>query len=151
MSVKEGGHSVNAGKISMIDFSQIVRQITTGSPGRGHCNKFFPFTHGQLKEFDPDTYQVFQHIWGIIACWEDPADAQMNKLSCKGCITPPSFCGIKRGTKKKASHIVEPSILLKPSASFNESLTGTSVCESSIDTTTDQEGFSEDAITVRFY
>mmetsp|Transcript_22569 Transcript_22569/g.62734 ORF Transcript_22569/g.62734 Transcript_22569/m.62734 type:complete len:566 (+) Transcript_22569:124-1821(+) len=38
-----------------------------------HCNKFFPFTSGQLKRFDPKTYKALHYIWTrVIAQWKDP-------------------------------------------------------------------------------
>jgi hypothetical protein len=36
------------------------------------CNKFYPFTHGQLKNFDYHTFKVFDDLWKKIASWEDP-------------------------------------------------------------------------------
>lgn len=39
---------------------------------KGHCNKFFPFTRGQLKVHDPVTFAVFQQLWKEIEQWEDP-------------------------------------------------------------------------------
>lgn len=37
-----------------------------------HCNKFYPFTRGQLKAMDRDLYHDFEHIWEVqIAEWQD--------------------------------------------------------------------------------
>jgi len=37
-----------------------------------HCNKFYPFTRGQLKRHDHDTYQTIDSLWKDIAKWNDP-------------------------------------------------------------------------------
>ncbi|KAL7560947.1 hypothetical protein ACA910_022435 [Epithemia clementina (nom. ined.)] len=38
-----------------------------------HCNKFYPFTRGQLRQHDPQTYAAFHYFWKvIIAQWKDP-------------------------------------------------------------------------------
>jgi len=58
---------------------------------RGHCNKFFPFTRGQLKRFDPHTFAVFQQLWAEIADWDDPLE-QSNTSECKGCVSFPLPC-----------------------------------------------------------
>mmetsp|Transcript_20771 Transcript_20771/g.42566 ORF Transcript_20771/g.42566 Transcript_20771/m.42566 type:complete len:429 (-) Transcript_20771:112-1398(-) len=36
-----------------------------------HCNKFFPFTKGQLRRYDPRVYKCFVRLWQYIECWED--------------------------------------------------------------------------------
>uniref|UniRef100_A0A7S2Y986 Uncharacterized protein n=2 Tax=Entomoneis paludosa TaxID=265537 RepID=A0A7S2Y986_9STRA len=37
------------------------------------CNKFFPFTSGQLQRFDPRLYQAMHHYWTTdVALWKDP-------------------------------------------------------------------------------
>jgi hypothetical protein len=38
-----------------------------------HCNKFYPFTRGQLRHHDPVLYEAFHNIWKDIADWDDPA------------------------------------------------------------------------------
>lgn len=37
-----------------------------------HCNKFYPFTRGQLYVHHPSTFMALQDIWDEIAKWEDP-------------------------------------------------------------------------------
>ena len=39
--------------------------------GEGHCNKFQPFTAGQLCEHDPALYRRMAAIWDSIAKWQD--------------------------------------------------------------------------------
>mmetsp|Transcript_25029 Transcript_25029/g.35017 ORF Transcript_25029/g.35017 Transcript_25029/m.35017 type:complete len:158 (+) Transcript_25029:767-1240(+) len=39
-----------------------------------HCNKFFPFTKGQFKNHDPDTYKAFLMLWSEIGKWDDDDD-----------------------------------------------------------------------------
>jgi hypothetical protein len=41
-----------------------------------HCNKFFPFTSGQQKRFDPDLHEEMGRIWSYIAQWNDPREAR---------------------------------------------------------------------------
>ncbi len=36
-----------------------------------HCNKFFPFTKGQLRRYDPRVFKCFMRLWQYIECWED--------------------------------------------------------------------------------
>ena len=38
------------------------------------CNKFYPFTRGQFREHDIETYQVIRDLWREIEIWEDPED-----------------------------------------------------------------------------
>jgi len=70
---------------------QGLQNIVTGGRayGHGHCNKFFPFTHGQLKEYDPVTFAALQHLWADIADWEDPLCPTPAK--CEGCLSLPFF------------------------------------------------------------
>jgi hypothetical protein len=35
------------------------------------CNKFYPFTSGQLKHYDPATYEEMEQLWREIARWDD--------------------------------------------------------------------------------
>jgi hypothetical protein len=37
-----------------------------------HCNKFYPFTRGQLQHYDPGLYVGIQNIWRDIVMWDDP-------------------------------------------------------------------------------
>ena len=46
--------------------------------GVKHCNKFYPFTRGQLKYHDRATYDVMEKLWTEdIANWEDPNDHRL--------------------------------------------------------------------------
>jgi hypothetical protein len=38
-----------------------------------HCNKFFPFTRGQLESFDTDAFLNIRRIWQQIEQWNDSA------------------------------------------------------------------------------
>ena len=42
------------------------------SPCLIHCNKFYPFTSGQLKYHDPSTFCVIEKLWKEVAEWADP-------------------------------------------------------------------------------
>ncbi|CAB9524751.1 Transmembrane amino acid transporter protein [Seminavis robusta] len=38
------------------------------------CNKFYPFTRGQLREHDKGSFLVISDLWRQVAQWEDPMD-----------------------------------------------------------------------------
>lgn len=46
-----------------------------------HCNKFFPFTKGQLRLYDPRVYKCFEKIWQYIEGWEDK-----DTKRCESCV-----------------------------------------------------------------
>jgi hypothetical protein len=48
-----------------------------------HCNKFYPFTSGQLLYYDPATYQNIHNLWDEIGRWRD--DANDTERLYKGC------------------------------------------------------------------
>jgi hypothetical protein len=52
------------------------------------CNKFFPFTRGQLRHHDIETYRVIQELWCDIEQWDDPMDDRICRCATKG-----FFCG----------------------------------------------------------
>ena len=43
-----------------------------------HCNKFFPFTRGQLKAYDPTLHNAIQELYQEIVMWDDPEDTRHN-------------------------------------------------------------------------
>jgi len=43
-------------------------------PSLPHCNKFFPFTRGQLQQFDPPLMKAFEELWEFISDWEDESN-----------------------------------------------------------------------------
>lgn len=45
------------------------------------CNKFYPFTRGQFRHYDPDLFAEFERLWKAIEAWEDPQNAK----KCFGC------------------------------------------------------------------
>lgn len=47
-----------------------------------HCNKFYPFTSGQLQYYDPMQSADMETIWNDIAMWEDPKE---DRVYCSGC------------------------------------------------------------------
>jgi hypothetical protein len=59
-------------KLGHVDPIFQERAISTGCRAIVHCNKFYPFTRGQLKHNDPDLFRAMQELWREIACWEDP-------------------------------------------------------------------------------
>lgn len=48
--------------------------FSRNAPSIPHCNKFYPFTRGQLQHHDPATLQVMIKLWTDIADWEDPTN-----------------------------------------------------------------------------
>eukprot|EP00980_Cylindrotheca_fusiformis_P011281 scaffold2597_cov116-Cylindrotheca_fusiformis.AAC.9 len=64
--------------------------ISTNCRGVAHCNKFYPFTRGQLRYHDPDLFCAMQGLWREIARWKDPeAEA---KSRCSLPLLPVLFC-----------------------------------------------------------
>jgi hypothetical protein len=51
-----------------------------------HCNKFYPFTSGQLQYHDPDTYCMISMLWNEIAMWEDPVDDDAQNFRLCDCL-----------------------------------------------------------------
>lgn len=45
------------------------------------CNKFYPFTSGQLMLYDPLTYSAISQLWREISKWNDPIDTDVS-VSC---------------------------------------------------------------------
>jgi hypothetical protein len=58
------------------------------APVQGHCNKFYPFTAGQLHAHDPELYRRMAALWEIIAAWRDGGDARDEACCVKACWTP---------------------------------------------------------------
>ena len=50
-----------------------------------HCNKFYPFTRGQLSEYDPDLFEAMKYLWQTIEEWDDcDNDESCFELGCLG-------------------------------------------------------------------
>jgi hypothetical protein len=47
-----------------------------------HCNKFYPFTRGQLRYYDPELLCGIRALWREISMWDDPRKARSQ--SCCG-------------------------------------------------------------------
>lgn len=49
-----------------------------------HCNKFYPFTRGQLKSHDPDLLALLSEVWVDIAEWDDESldDSKQGIFAC---------------------------------------------------------------------
>lgn len=57
-----------------------------------HCNKFYPFTRGQLKYHDPDTFRTIESLWQEVSDWEDPWHNEAEDGLCRrapGCFLFP--------------------------------------------------------------
>jgi hypothetical protein len=46
-----------------------------------HCSKFFPFTRGQLRRYDPRVFKCFVRLWQFIENWED-----FERKRCYDCL-----------------------------------------------------------------
>lgn len=58
-----------------------VINFCRGHEKNGHCNKFYPFTGGQLQFYDPSLYNEFKALWSDIAQWDDPRHHEENFCS----------------------------------------------------------------------
>lgn len=67
------------GKVSCAGRCRIFAR-TDSSVILPHCSKFFPFTKGQLRRYDPRVFKCFVKLWQYIEGWEDP---EMNR--CYSC------------------------------------------------------------------
>ena len=57
----------------------------------GHCNKFYPYTRGQLEYHDPATFRTLEALWEEIAAWKDPWASSQTEAFCSrapGCWWP---------------------------------------------------------------
>mmetsp|Transcript_24812 Transcript_24812/g.58881 ORF Transcript_24812/g.58881 Transcript_24812/m.58881 type:complete len:87 (-) Transcript_24812:143-403(-) len=65
----------NAKKTSaslMIDISFQDTAVRQNCANVKHCNKFYPFTRGQLRFYDKELHDSMQSIWKTISSWDDP-------------------------------------------------------------------------------
>ena len=58
--------------------------LRTSYDATPHCNKFYPFTSGQFRHYDPLLYSEIQKLWCDVAAWEDPYDST-NNIVCATC------------------------------------------------------------------
>jgi hypothetical protein len=51
-----------------------------------HCNKFYPFTRGQLKRHDPELFEDLHNLWREVSMWDDPfASVRTKKRMARAC------------------------------------------------------------------
>jgi hypothetical protein len=50
-----------------------------------HCNKFYPFTRGQLRQHDKATFETMEMLWEEIAAWKDPLNSDEDSGSTMCC------------------------------------------------------------------
>ena len=60
-------------KIRMIDPEWQQAALGRGCRDVKHCNKFYPFTAGQLKHHDPALFREIHNLWNEISMYDDPA------------------------------------------------------------------------------
>lgn len=100
---------------------------------KGHCNKFFPFTHGQLKRHDPETFAVFQQLWKEIEQWEDPIIAVENDIiPCMKSVSKKSGCWTTIPTWHRCKIMVSDACQ-NPSINISEKCIATIIRKSSKD------------------
>ena len=63
------------------------RLLDPVTPEKGHCNKFYPFTSGQLLDHDPELYQRMALLWDTIAAWKD-SEKDASLCCTRDCWTP---------------------------------------------------------------
>jgi len=63
-------------------WSSLLQILNRSSALTSHCNKFFPFTRGQLEHYDLDTFLIFQKLWFDISEWDDPDSEKSDSTSC---------------------------------------------------------------------
>ncbi|GFH44445.1 hypothetical protein CTEN210_00919 [Chaetoceros tenuissimus] len=80
-----------------LSWNERIENVLTGGRafGSGSCNKFYPFCCQQFREFDQETFDVFENLWSYIGQWKDPMVSghgygAQNKLG-KGCFGLISF------------------------------------------------------------
>lgn len=49
-----------------------------------HCNKFYPFTSGQFRHYDPLIFSEIQALWCDVSAWEDPHE-ESGHITCTTC------------------------------------------------------------------
>lgn len=73
--IKQRTEEEQAGKLMEGSASQIMSSKYQIMPKSDrvlpHCNKFFPFTKGQLRRFDPRVFKCFVKLWQSIESWVD--------------------------------------------------------------------------------
>jgi hypothetical protein len=66
-----------------------VCTIPSAAPSSlGHCNKFYPFTRGQLKTYDVALEREMARLWHQVAQWKDKGDYNCGR-DCSGCWQRP--------------------------------------------------------------
>lgn len=61
--------------------SELVR------PRVPHCNKFYPFTRGQLEKHDPSLFAVYTDLWTQIGSWREEKN-ERKCLRLRSCWPP---------------------------------------------------------------
>lgn len=74
---KDGRAFFSAGSVPKLRIVDPIWQ--EAAIGRGcrditHCNKFYPFTCGQLKQCDPELFVAMSNLWNEIAMYDDPEE-----------------------------------------------------------------------------
>jgi hypothetical protein len=85
-SIVDGGISQLSQWRKMADPVFRERATSRNCSNISHCNKFYPFTRGQLKHHDPELFVNLRDLWREIAMWEDPfASTRAKKRLSRSC------------------------------------------------------------------
>lgn len=85
---EDGRRLLTSGRESVPNGPIVMFSPFLGHRKLPHSNKFYPFTRGQLRRYDPASYETIRSLWDEIAQWEDGDD----KTPCcktNGCWTSP--------------------------------------------------------------
>jgi hypothetical protein len=69
-------------KVRMVDPIFAEAAISRCCANIDHCNKFYPFTRGQLQHYDPELFRGIRDVWRGISMWDDPKN--LKSQSCFG-------------------------------------------------------------------
>ena len=69
-------------------FHLFSKHSSVQSISQAHCNKFYPFTKGQLKYFDPHLHDTMEKLWTDINLWiddDDDSPCRVSRIICLPC------------------------------------------------------------------
>ncbi|KAG7362875.1 hypothetical protein IV203_026235 [Nitzschia inconspicua] len=59
-------------KVRMVDPIFAEAAVSRCCVNVDHCNKFYPFTRGQLQYYDSELFRGMHNVWREISLWDDP-------------------------------------------------------------------------------
>jgi hypothetical protein len=79
----------NENTSNFLDWIKNIKTLFTQMGLTPHCNKFYPFTSGQLQHYDPILYEEIKFLWFEVSQWEDPNDTEAQLCATCGWIKLP--------------------------------------------------------------